>query len=476
PVDFFGDEYDGRSRAATPTRENNMYSFLGEIFRTCRDATAEAMRRTPERHEQVGRETNWVPLTTMIREKENTRNQSYRPTGCFNCGRQGHRARECPEPRRIPPQVTNPRDANLCEVENSDDEAYVATRSRHQLYTINRPKKGELSKEPTGRTVSQPRQTEQARPVQQEERAQPTQPVEMEITAEPTKKNATPRVKRQRGPSVVDQAPLYNVAEDLLRQRANATYAQLLQIPKQRQHLAQVLKRPIITPTEVDYVEDQPQRTSTARCNVKIRNKPVVAVLNSGAAVSIMSKKLLTKLRLQISEPSNAVVITANRTRERALGKLKDIALQLGRITVSTDFQVIESTEEMMLLGMKDLDEVESYLTDDQEDLYTNTWIDEQSPAAYLTTIKEVPTPEEIERPIQPLEGVIEELHSPRLGAFTGPMSLSSTIEASASRQVLKISPKNEYILSSRVGVAALDRPSYSSPKKSTGSSTWAIL
>ncbi|CAG8632918.1 3038_t:CDS:2 [Acaulospora morrowiae] len=364
-------------------------------------------------------------LTTIIREKENTRNQSYRPTGCFNCGRQKHRARECPEPpRRIPPQVTNPRDANLCEVENSDNEAYVATRSRHQPYTVNRSKKGEMSKEPTGRTVNQPRQTEQARPAQQEERIQSTQPVEMLITAEPAKekvKNATPRVKHQRGPSVVDQASLYN-------------------------HLEQVLKRPIIIPVEVDYVEDQPQRTSAARCNMKIRNKPVVAVLDSGAAVSIMSKKLLTKLGLQISEPSNAVVVTANRTRERALGKLKDVALQLGRITVPTDFQVIESMEEMILLGMswfkklrarlyfdehkliithegesielpihqekeeEDLDEVESYLTDDQEDLYTNPWIDEQSPAAYLMTIEEVPTPEETERPIQPLKGVIEEL------------------------------------------------------------------
>ncbi|CAG8455607.1 13803_t:CDS:1 [Acaulospora morrowiae] len=268
-----------------------------------------------------------------------------------------------------------------------------------------------------------------------------------------------PQVKCQRGLSVVDQASLYNVAEDLLSQRTNAIYAQLLQILKQQQHLAQVLKRPIITPVEVDYVKDQPQRTSAARYNMKIRNKPVVAVLDSGAAVSIMSKKLLTKLRLQISEPSNAVVITANRTRERALGKLKDIALQIGRITVPTDFQVIESTEEMILLGMswfkklraclyfneqkliithkeesielpihqekevkieepeekeenyeeddyfdtykeEDLDEVESYLTDDQENLYTNPWIDEHSPAAYLTMIEEVLTPKETERPI----------------------------------------------------------------------------
>ncbi|CAG8658759.1 8840_t:CDS:1 [Acaulospora morrowiae] len=47
-VDFFGNEYDGRSRTATPTYEDNMYSFLGEIYRTCHDAMAEAMKKTPE--------------------------------------------------------------------------------------------------------------------------------------------------------------------------------------------------------------------------------------------------------------------------------------------------------------------------------------------------------------------------------------------------------------------------------------------
>ncbi|CAG8615566.1 11185_t:CDS:2 [Acaulospora morrowiae] len=354
--------------------------------------------------------------------------------------------------QRMPAQVTNPRDANLCEVEGSEDEAYAVTRSRHQPYTFGRPRKLGLRKEPTEKTASQPRQDARLQPERQEERTQTTRPVEMEITEESAKekpKSVTPRIKRQRGPSVVDQAPLYNVAEDLLNQRANATYAQLLQIPKQRQNLAQALKRPIVPPAEVGYVDNQPQRISAARCNVKIRKIPVVAVLDSGAAVSIMSKKLLTKLGLRITEPSSAVVVTANGTRERTLGKIRDVALELGGIIIPTDFQVIESTDEMMLLGMswfkklrarlhfdeqklfitydgeiidceeddyfdnyekEELDEVESYLTDDQKDLYTNPWTDEYSPAVYLTTIEEIPTPEETERQTPSLEDAVEEL------------------------------------------------------------------
>ncbi|CAG8529947.1 3268_t:CDS:2 [Acaulospora morrowiae] len=180
--------------------------------------------------------------------------------------------------------------------------------------------------------------------------------------------------------------------------------------------ISQVLERTVSSRPSTP-IQPMTAPGTTTRCNVKIRNKPVVAVLNSETAVSIMSKKLLTKLGLQILEPSNAVIITANGTQERALGKLKDI--------------VIESMEEMMLLGMswfkklcthlyfdkqkliinykgesielpihqekevkieepeekeedykeddyfdtyeeEDLDKVESYLTDNQEDLYTN--------------------------------------------------------------------------------------------------------
>lgn len=58
------------------------------------------------------------------------------------------------------------------------------------------------------------------------------------------------RPRHRREPSVVDLTPLYNIAEDLLNQRANATYSQLLQVPKQRQNLSYALWCPLITIAE----------------------------------------------------------------------------------------------------------------------------------------------------------------------------------------------------------------------------------
>ncbi|CAG8455591.1 13802_t:CDS:2 [Acaulospora morrowiae] len=173
PVDFFGDEYNGQSGAATPTHEDNMYSFLGEIFRTCHNAMAEAMRRTPEHQKQIGRETNWVPQLLRCVNSEHHLLTTY-VIRLFTGGLKGEIARLMPlvEPttlddaiakRRkiLETRVTDPPDTSI--VEDKDTEP-VNTPSQgdchHKLptlpYTVNCPKKGKLSKEPTGRTVNQP--------------------------------------------------------------------------------------------------------------------------------------------------------------------------------------------------------------------------------------------------------------------------------------------------------------------------------
>ena len=66
---------------------------------------------------------------------------------------------------------------------------------------------------------------------------------------------------------------------------------------------------------------DEVKRTTTAKCYVRIRNNPVVAVLDSGATVSIIINKLRKKLELTINGSSKVIVVTANGARQRALGQ-----------------------------------------------------------------------------------------------------------------------------------------------------------
>ncbi|CAG8474202.1 5821_t:CDS:2 [Gigaspora margarita] len=90
--------------------------------------------------------------------------------------------------------------------------------------------------------------------------------------------------------------------------------------------------------------------TIAARCYICIKNNPIVAVLDSGTAMSLMSKRIMNKLDLKIDEPSTTVVVTANGTRKRALGKIKNVKLAICDILIPTLFQVIEFSEDLLLL------------------------------------------------------------------------------------------------------------------------------
>lgn len=142
-----------------------------------------------------------------------------------------------------------------------------------------------------------------------------------------------------------------------------ATVGQMLQYPNQRRNLAQILRRPLAAQepqetqmtqgaqeTHVVNFSDNP-RTTAAHCYIRIKGNPIRAVLDSGAAVSIITKKLMDKLKLKIDKPSSTVVITATGTRTRALGQIEDVKIAIQDILLPSTFQVIESADETLLLG-----------------------------------------------------------------------------------------------------------------------------
>ena len=58
--------------------------------------------------------------------------------------------------------------------------------------------------------------------------------------------------------------------------------------------------------------QDGMNQTTVAKCELYVRKTPVTAVVDSGAATSIITRPLLKELGYQISGPSNIVIVTAN--------------------------------------------------------------------------------------------------------------------------------------------------------------------
>ncbi|CAG8775022.1 3723_t:CDS:1, partial [Ambispora leptoticha] len=173
---------------------------------------------------------------------------------------------------------------------------------------------------------------------QKEKRAEPrlrkiapkpstTAPMSIEESSTPL---PSKRIVNKRLPSVVDKLDPYNIAEDLLSMQARATYGQLLQYPNQRRNLAKAVRRTKAPTTEANYSQaSAKQKTIAMRCHVRIKGNPAVAILDSGAAVSIITNRLMEKLGLVIDKPSNTIVKTANGNKTKALGIVSEVRIAL---------------------------------------------------------------------------------------------------------------------------------------------------
>src|SRR5207248_1072567 len=123
---------------------------------------------------------------------------------------------------------------------------------------------------------------------------------------------------------------------------------------------------------EANYVGEDSQTTTAARCDIYINNERLSAVVDSGAATSIMTKTLMDKLGYKINEPSKLTIVTANRSRIRYTRENQE----------SSESSESSSSDEYE--SEDDLEEASIYYSEtsssDIEDLEYHPWRDYTSP------------------------------------------------------------------------------------------------
>ena len=79
-------------------------------------------------------------------------------------------------------------------------------------------------------------------------------------------------------------------------------------------------QRPVIKDPMVSMAKNSHARKTTAiQCHVRIKSNLVKAIVDTEAAVSIITKPFMKKLVLRIDSPSKIIVVIANGKKERAL-------------------------------------------------------------------------------------------------------------------------------------------------------------
>src|SRR5207237_3202241 len=91
--------------------------------------------------------------------------------------------------------------------------------------------------------------------------------------------------------------------------------------------------------------------TTSVKCNIKIRNKSYLAIINSGASISMISYQIVKELELKIDTCSSSLIVSATGPSIRPLGIIKDLSIEIKGITISIDIEVIDATSYSLLLG-----------------------------------------------------------------------------------------------------------------------------
>ena len=172
-------------------------------------------------------------------------------------------------------------------------------------------------------------------------------PVNPEVV--PPEVQRKPRRKLQ--PAPIENVNEFDIAQYISDLPCGLTIGQAAaQIPKYRGGLAKSIRR--TRKTEANYVSnDHSSHTTAVRCNFHVDGVPVSVVIDSGAATSIMTHKLMKKLGYTIDRPSDLVVVTANGSKVHSLGQVTSLALEVKNATIETPVQILDSTDEVFILG-----------------------------------------------------------------------------------------------------------------------------
>ena len=90
----------------------------------------------------------------------------------------------------------------------------------------------------------------------------------------------------------------------------------------------------------------------SVKCRIRINDKEIMAIVDSGAATNIMTSKLQKELGIKIIDKSNAVFTIANGKRVAALGKAK-VKISIAGKMIKVEVQIIESEKRDFLFGTR---------------------------------------------------------------------------------------------------------------------------
>jgi hypothetical protein len=257
---------------------------------------------------------------------------------CYVCQREGHMARDCTARRTEQINVIEQEGAYSSDDEEEDDLMPLGKRKEIEgkeekvMY-----KKRDVKKE-----------REQSDVVMKE--APPKEERKIKTVRKGREEAEQAKLpKRSNKIALVKQGSDYSIADQLKNTTANITMAQLLdKSPELRQQLRQLIK----IDKELNVMESGGKHYTSAKVTVSINKVKAEAIIDTGAASSVISRDLLEEMNVEPNKRKRKVFVTADGKRHVSYDMVHNLPIRIGKLSLPANAAVFEREGKILVLGI----------------------------------------------------------------------------------------------------------------------------
>ncbi len=144
---------------------------------------------------------------------------------------------------------------------------------------------------------------------------------------------------------------LYDIGKDILNTRANITFAQLMQYDDQKARASRILdpdRKPKMV-ANLDEYEKEIEHTP-AKVYTRIKGNAILAIIDSGAGTSVITKPLAVALGLRWKLTNQRDMVTIDGQKQGIVGELDEVDVCIADVRTTIKMYMVGSTTKTLLL------------------------------------------------------------------------------------------------------------------------------
>ncbi|RHZ87058.1 hypothetical protein Glove_41g152 [Diversispora epigaea] len=291
----------------------------------------------------------------LIQKMEKNNNRETRT--CFKCEKEGHISWDCPDHKD---NSDNSAHAKLVEVEEESEkekdkllqhlleayDAYLGKRERDDSSDedtpIKRPRETNIPEpKPSLNTFGLPKTTSVPVPKVVKIEITPKKRLKKKEVIKIVKENKEKKKENATRPPLFRKKD-FDIVEQLQNQPAGLSWVDALEVPSIRKSFFEALRKPKEKKIKLAD-QEYSLKTTALKCNVAVGVYTVPTIVDSGAAISIVTCDAMEQLGYEIEEASKSIILSATGKKTQPLGVIRDLPITIQDQIIPIDVEVIDA-------------------------------------------------------------------------------------------------------------------------------------